>query len=155
MTQIVERPLPFAVVALVLLIATVTDLRERRVPLWLTASGIALGLVWGAISGGPDGLRESGIGLLAGLLPLAPFVLIGLWREDKGMGGGDAVLLGVVGTWLGWRLVLSVMWWGAMVGGVLALILLVWRRTLKQAFPYVPALAIGAVIAVAVQVWWG
>src|SRR5687768_5584635 len=118
MTQVLERPVAFAVVAVVLAIATVTDLRERRVPLWLTASGIALALVWGVASGDVDGLRESGLGLLAGLLPLAPFVLICLRRGDGGMGGGDALLLGVVGAWLGWRLVLAVTWWGAIVGGV-------------------------------------
>ena len=49
MPQVGERPIAFVVVAVVLSVATVTDLRERRVPLWLTGSGIATGLVWAAI----------------------------------------------------------------------------------------------------------
>src|SRR5687768_9129431 len=98
MPQVGERPVAFVVVALALVIATVTDLRERRVPLWLTVSGIAAGLTaaaavqllgaqlpaWGA-SGYVD-LRESGLGLLAGLLILSPFVLIGLARGQDAVG---------------------------------------------------------------------
>ena len=60
-------------------------------------------------------------------------------------------LLGVVGAWLGWRLVLAVTWWGASGGGVLALILWARHRTLKQTFPYVPSLAAGALLAILTQ----
>src|SRR5688500_3586174 len=99
MPQVGERPIAFAVVAIALLIATVTDLRERRVPLWLTGSGIAGALVWAGLTDGTDGLRASGLGLLAGLLILAPFVLIGMLRGHEAVGLGDVLLLGVIGAW--------------------------------------------------------
>jgi prepilin peptidase CpaA len=126
-----------AVVAVVMAISTVTDLRERRVPLWLTASTIAGGLLTAGTMGG-EALRESAIGLVVGLLLLAPFVALG------GIGMGDALLLGVVGTWLGWCFVLMTAWWGALAGGVLALVALLRKQ---RTFPYVPALAIGAMVA--------
>ena len=143
-TQVLERPVPFAVVAVVLAIATVTDLRARRVPLWLTASGITLGLVWGVVSAGMDGLRESGLGLLAGLLILSPFVLIGLARGQESIGLGDVLLLGVIGAWLGWGFLLWCTWWMSLAGGLLGVIALLRKQ---RTFPYVPALLLGFIAA--------
>jgi len=133
-----------AVVGVVMAIATVTDLRERRVPLWLTTGGIAAGLVVAAL-GGTERLIQGLIGLVVGGLLLAPFIVIGQVRGEEGIGIGDALLLAVVGTWLGWPFVLATAWWGSLAGGVLALIAL-WRtRSMRTGFPYVPALALGAV----------
>lgn len=126
-----------AVIVIVMAISTVTDLRERRVPLWLTASTIAGGLLTAATLGG-DVLRESMIGLVVGVLILAPFVALG------GIGAGDALLLGVVGTWLGWGFVVWTAWWGSLAGGALAVVAIARK---KRSFPYVPALAIGALLA--------
>jgi prepilin peptidase CpaA len=135
-------PLPLAVVVLlvVMAIATVTDLRERRVPLWLTVGGIAFGLFVATGVGGTWGppVQRSLLGLVVGVLILSPFVLL------KGIGGGDALLLGVVGTWLGWAFVLWAAWWASLAGGVLALIALARKQ---RTFPYVPALAIGSIAA--------
>ena len=74
--------------------------------------------------------------MVVGLLLLSPFVFLG------GIGIGDALLLGVVGTWLGWGFVLWTAWWGSMAGGVLALIAMLRKQ---RTLPYVPALAIGAI----------
>jgi prepilin peptidase CpaA len=152
MSQVIERPVAFAVVAVVLAIATVTDLRERRVPLWLTAGGIVLALVW-AVVGGTFGagagavggevgmiLRESGLGLLAGLLILSPFVVIGMLRGHEAIGLGDILLLGVIGAWLGWVFVLWCTWWMSIAGGLLGIVALVRKQ---RTFPYVPALLLG------------
>jgi prepilin signal peptidase PulO-like enzyme (type II secretory pathway) len=131
-------PVAVLVIAIVMAISTVTDLRERRVPLWLTAGSITAGLLVAGMMGGATGgpLRMSVIGLVVGVLILLPFVLLG------GIGAGDALLLGVVGTWLGWTFVLWTTWWASLAGGALALVAL-WRK--QRTFPYVPALAIGAI----------
>jgi len=149
-------PAPLAVLVLltVLAICTVTDLRERRVPLWLTAGGILGGLLLAAGSGGVGGaaLRQSGIGLVVGLLVLAPFVLLG------GIGLGDALLLGVVGTWFGWTFVLWTAWWASVAGAALAVVVLVVSWTGKQrarTIPYVPAIAVGALGALVTVVTRG
>ena len=151
MTQIMERPVAFAVVAAVLLITTVTDLRERRVPLWLTAGGIALALVWAALAGpltgtgdALSGLRESGLGLLAGLLILSPIVLIGRLRGHEPIGYGDILLLGVIGAWHGWVFVLWCTWWTSLAGGLLGLLALLRKQS---TLPYVPALLLGFIAA--------
>ena len=130
-----------AAVGVMMAIATVTDLRERRVPLWLTLGGIAGGLAVAAL-GGVERLGQAAIGLAVGGLLLAPFIAIGALRGEEGIGIGDALLLAVVGTWLGWAFVLSTAWWGSLAGGVLAVVALLRKQ---RAFPYVPALALGAV----------
>lgn len=129
----------FAVLVLIplLAIATYTDLTGRRVPLWLTLGGIAAGLIVAATRGGPA-LQESALGLGVGVLALLPFVIL------KGFGGGDALLLGAIGVWQGWFFVLWALWWTALAGGVLALVAW-WRK--QRSFPYVPAIAIGTLIA--------
>lgn len=142
-----DRIVALVVVGVVMAIATVTDLRERRVPLWLTTGSIAAGLVTAAL-GGTERLLQGVIGMVVGGLLLAPFIVIGWVRGQEGIGGGDALLLAVVGTWMGWAFVISTAWWASLAGGVLALIAL-WRtRSLHTGFPYVPALALGAVGAV-------
>jgi Flp pilus assembly protein protease CpaA len=102
---LVER----AIVALVLLVATVTDIRRRQVPLWLSLGFIASGLVVAALRG-PDGLVTSLVGLAVGTLPVLPFVLLG------GFGGADLLLLGAIGAWEGWHFVLLAECWTALVG---------------------------------------
>jgi len=99
-------PVPFAtpVIMLLLAIASITDLRRRQVPTWITLGGSGAGLLVAAASGW-EALQLSLVGLAVGGLLLLSFVLIG------GFGGGDALLLVTVGTWLGWQFVLWTAWW--------------------------------------------
>jgi prepilin signal peptidase PulO-like enzyme (type II secretory pathway) len=145
-----ERLIGLAAVAVVMAIATVTDLRARRVPLWLTTGGIVAGLAVSLLpllsGGNSHNVQESAIGLVVGVLILSPFVLLG------GIGAGDALLLGVVGAWLGWSFVLWTAWWASLAGGVLAVIALARNQ---KTFPYVPALALGVVGAALLPLGFG
>ena len=125
------------VVARLVAVATATDLRARRVPIWLTLGGIVGGLCL-AVSSGPVALHQSVLGLGVGMGVLLPLVLLG------GFGWGDALLLGTIGAWQGGWFVLVTAFWMAMAGAVLAL-LFAWRK--HRTLPYVPAIAIGALIA--------
>lgn len=122
---------------LVLVIATTTDLQRREVPLWLTLGAIAGGIALSAVHG-PDRLGMSLLGLVAGMIPTLPFIFLG------GLGAADALLLAGIGVWEGWRFVLAVLWWTALVGAALALIA---RQRGQHTFAYVPAIAIGTVLA--------
>jgi prepilin signal peptidase PulO-like enzyme (type II secretory pathway) len=124
------------VVLTILAVATVTDLRSRVVPAWLTFCGTAAGLIVAATSGW-NPLQMSLLGLMVGGLILLPFVVTG------GFGLADALLLATIGTWYGWQFVLWTASWAAIVGAGLAVVaLLRGQRT----FPYVPAIALGAVL---------
>lgn len=125
------------VIGVLLIVATVTDLRRREVPGWLTFGGIRAGLLVAAAHGS-DALPLSLIGLAVGGLLLLPFVIL------RGFGAADALLLATIGVWQGWQFVLWTAWWAALCGAGLAV--LAWWRG-QRTLPYVPAIAAGATLA--------
>jgi prepilin peptidase CpaA len=120
----------------ILAVALVTDIRERRAPLWLTAGGIAAALIAAALLG-THAVLASAWGAAVGVGVLLPLVLVG-W-----IGAGDALLLGAVGAWDGWHFAVSTALIGSVAGGVLGLVAL---RLHKRSLPYVPAFAVGALV---------
>lgn len=93
------------------------------------------------------GFLNSLIGLLLGGGPL---LAIGwVWeklRHVEAMGGGDVKLMGMVGSFLGWKGALLTIMLGALVGSVVGGLLIVLNRHKMEKFiPFGPFLAIGAV----------
>ena len=100
--------------AAVLAVATVTDLRSRRIPNWLTFPYMAAGLIVAAWLGGWQGeLRGLG-GFALGACIYGALNLMG------GMGMGDVKLCAAIGLWIGASQLMLSMVMTAMVGGVMA-----------------------------------
>lgn len=133
------KPMWFAALVLIPLLATatITDLRRRQVPAWVTLGGSGMGLLAAAASGW-EALQLSLLGLAASGLLFLSFVL------TDGFGQGDALVLVTVGTCLGWQFVFWVASWTALIGACLAIV--AWQRG-QRTFPYVPAIALGAALA--------
>src|SRR5258707_6852173 len=74
--------------------AVFEDMRRRQLPDWLTATGVAGGLVCAAW-GGPHGLGLASAGATMGFLILLPF------RRYESMGVGDVKLMAAYGALLG------------------------------------------------------
>ena len=110
-----------------LLGAAVYDVRYRRIPNWLTVSGVLLGLALNTIlyQGWP-GLRLSLAGMAVGLGVY--FVLYAL----RAMGAGDAKLMAAVGAIVGWRDWFGIFLITAIIGGLMALILVVTHGRVKK-----------------------
>ena len=101
------------------LYASWIDYAERRVPNWLNATIALLGL---ALQFGYFGWNGVGIGLLGLLVGFG--LLIVPWMMH-GMGAGDVKLMAAIGCWLGpWLTLLSFMV-GALLGGVVAVLMIV------------------------------
>ena len=126
-----------AAVAAIVVIAVVMDLRKMRLRRWLTVGGLVAGILFSAFAGW-HGLAGSLLGA-AGSLVLVPLVLFG------GFGVGDALLVAAIGAWEGWPSIIWVLWRAALIGGLLAVV--AWRMR-RRAFPYAPAIAIGALSTV-------
>lgn len=110
-------------ISAVLIWAAWIDGRQLRVPNWLTFPLILSGWAYNLAAGGWPGLQEAWLGTGVGLLCLLPLYAVG------GMGAGDVKLLAGVGAWLGpsvtfWAFALS-----TVVGGVMAVWMVVRRKS--------------------------
>src|SRR5687767_13789570 len=84
--------------ALVLVMgASVSDLRTRRIPNLMTFSAAAAGLLYHSFAAAGHGAVASGGGWLIGALLFFPIFAL------RGMGAGDVKLLAALGAWLGPR----------------------------------------------------
>ncbi len=114
-----------------ILYASWVDGKQRRVPNWLNAVLLASGLL---LQGVCFGWGDSEFGVQAGLLgALVGFgVLIIPWLM-YGMGAGDVKLMAAIGAWIG----PSLTWWsfvgGAILGGLIAVVMILRERKLSQA----------------------
>lgn len=111
----------FAVLVVLLAVATATDLRHRRIPNALTAAGILVGLGLGLAQGQ---LAGSFLGLGAALAIGFPLFALGA------LGGGDAKLLGAVGALLGPTSLVSALLYAGLAGGAMALLQAIRRGTI-------------------------
>ncbi len=141
------------------------DLKTRRIPNVVTASGAAIGVLLAAVGVTHVTVAQSLTGIVLGMLLMLPGHLL------AGTGAGDVKLLGAVGAILGVGRVPAAFLFTAIAGGVLALAVAVARRRVGRSlggaahvvvsplsrrsitshadnsFPYGPAIAVGSLIA--------
>jgi prepilin peptidase CpaA len=118
----------FGLTTIVLLVATVYDIRFRRIPNWLTFPALVLGIGYHTIIGGFYGLGFSFLGMVVG------FGFFFLFYIAGGMGAGDVKLMAALGSFLGPTDVLYAGAYTAIAGGVYALILILARKENRKAF---------------------
>jgi prepilin peptidase CpaA len=121
---------------LLLAVAVVTDIRYGRILNAVTYPAIALGLIGHTLMGGWAGCDVDGqhwfglvgslIGLAVGLLPLLIANLAG------GIGGGDAKIMGAIGSLAGWQFAMDTLMFGLMAAVVMAVVVMLKRRILIQ-----------------------
>lgn len=133
-----------APLALMLLLATVIDVRVRRVPNWLTGVGCLVALSAGAWAGGLTGFLSAGQGLLLAFAIGLPFWLLG-W-----MGAGDVKLVAAVGAFVGPDRLLFTLVAIGVAGAFLATGVLLWRGVLGRT---VERLRISLGLTVASRQW--
>jgi prepilin peptidase CpaA len=121
---------PPAVTALLIAlvaIAAVYDVLVRRLPNWLTAAGLIIGLTLNTILRGVwPGLSFS----LAGLL--AAFAVYFTMYSLRAMGAGDVKLMAAVGSMVGWEDWIAIFLITAVIGGVTALVLVAVRGRVRK-----------------------
>src|SRR5882724_11175236 len=96
--------------------AALLDWRSRRIPNWLTVPGFLAGVTLHVVLNGWHGLRFALEGSGLALILLLP--LVGL----RALGAGDWKLMGAVGAFLGWRLLLFVFIGSVFASGFMAIV---------------------------------
>jgi prepilin peptidase CpaA len=108
----------------VLLVAAVYDVRFRRIPNWITVTGVAMGLVLNAFLYSPAGAWFSLAGVWLSLRGLGlGFGVYFLLYLIRAMGAGDVKLMAAVGAMVGWQDWFGIFLVTAILGGLMALIL--------------------------------
>ncbi len=157
---------------IVLVVAAISDLRNRRIPNWLVFPFLVAGIAVSSATGGWIGLGHSILGvLLAG-------ILLGFFYWLGGMGMGDVKLCAAIGAWVGPSQLLVALVVMGISGGLMAviwalrggffkeslngtgdLIFGIGKRGLKphptlvlenaaaRKMPYTPAIAVGAIFS--------
>ena len=140
-------------------VGAISDLVRYRIPNWVSLSLVAAFALAFVLSGQP--LAVAGAHLLAGLVALA--ATVGLFAIGA-FGGGDIKFFSAGALWAGPLALADFAFWMAIAGGVLAVSLLVIRRTPlstlstdspsghhvlkpRTGMPYGVAIAVGAMIA--------
>lgn len=109
-----------------LIITTITDVYQRRIPNLITYSTIFLSFMTYFYVGGFEGLRFSASGLVFGFLVFFLPYLMG------GMGAGDVKLMSAVGSVLGYKMTIVSALIIAICGGILAIGFSIYRRNFKH-----------------------
>ncbi len=113
-------------VSAILILAAWIDGKELRVPNWITFPMVLSGLIYSTCVGGLGGFGAGLAGMAMGLACLLPLYVVG------GMGAGDVKLMAGIGAWLGWRITVEAFIVSALVGAVIAIVMVLIRGTWKK-----------------------
>ena len=125
-----------------LTVQSVYDIRYKRLPLWITILGMAVGGAFRILQGNHWTL------LLFGLIPGSLCLLFAKISKEA-MGYGDGLIICMMGVSLSMQHLIGSCLIGFVLAGVVALILLVFgKRKGKQEIPLVPFLLVGYLLEV-------
>ena len=139
-----------AVMGSVLLVLSAIDLDVRRLPNVIVVPSTVVAIVWvTALAAVHSEWTILARAVACGMAAFALFLLIAL--VSGGMGMGDVKLAGFIGVVtgrFGWEIAVGAVFASFFVGGAAAIVLLLVRRVgRKQAIPFGPAIAVGAIVA--------
>ena len=113
---------------LLVLVAAIYDLRYRRIPNWLCAAALILGVALNIGLSQWAGLRQAGLGTALAFAVYFPLFVL------RAMGAGDLKLMAAVGAIVGPSNWFAIFIFTALLGGAVALALLLVRGGLIHAF---------------------
>jgi len=130
------------ILAIILLIAVVSDIRFHKIFNWLTFPAMVVAVSYHSYMSGLHGLLFSVVGIFVGIGLLILFYFKG------GMGAGDVKLMGAVGGMIGAKGVFVAFLCTALAGGIFAIVLLTLHGHLKET-----AKRYGTILKVLIFTW--
>jgi len=141
----------------VLIPVTFIDLKHMIIPNGLVLTGLAGGIVIFLyhILYKPFSLYDStkwytpilGMFSASGILLVIAIIGLLIYGDDGAMGMGDVKLFIPIGLFLGWKLTLLALFFSIMIGGIISIILLIFRiKDRKSAIPFGPFIVIATML---------
>jgi leader peptidase (prepilin peptidase)/N-methyltransferase len=143
----------YTALACALIVVSFVDLRIQEIPDGITLPGMAVGLILSAVfpdimskEGRIAALTDSVLGIVAGggLIYLMGLIGESIFKKEA-MGGGDVKLMGMLGAFLGWRLVILAFFLAPLFGSIAGIALKINRGA--ETIPYGPHLALSGTVA--------
>ncbi len=140
-----------------LIVATFVDFKYQIIPDEITLGGLIVGLLVSVVFPGLHGVSShwnslliSLGGMLAGGLSIYLIGLLGaaVFKKEA-MGGGDVKLMAMIGSFIGWKLVLLVFFLAPFFGSAVGIILKLKYKV--EHIPYGPYLSLATLICI----FWG
>lgn len=123
----IQLPLASQVLlAILVLSAGLWDIRSRRIPNWLVAAGLVLGIALNSFLFEWTGLKISLLGIGLAFIIYFPLYML------RGMGAGDVKLMMAIGALTGPLAWLAIFIFTGILGGVVAVVLLLVRGRLTK-----------------------
>ena len=127
MDDIIFRVAAQVLLFLLLIIAAVTDLRDRKVYNWLTFPAMAFGLTLAWANVGLVLLQEH---FIYGFLPAV--VIFGILVWIRALSAGDMKLMAAIGAIMGSPFLYQAIFWSSLCGCLIAIVKLVWQGVLLK-----------------------
>jgi leader peptidase (prepilin peptidase) / N-methyltransferase len=125
----------------------VIDYQHQILPNVITIPGIVVGILANVLAGPGWIASIIGAAVGAGVLYAIAEIYYRV-RHEEGLGMGDVKMLGMIGAFLGWKLVLLTLVISSFLGSIIGVFVLVSRKeSLKYAMPFGTFLAVGALVA--------
>lgn len=125
------------------------DLAHRIIPDAISLPGIGAGILVHYLDNSPlfgkQALIESALGILMG----GGFLFLVAWGYEKlkkkeGLGGGDVKLAAMLGAFFGWQSILMILLVASVLGTIIGLIVVSYKKNWQYALPFGPFLAFAA-----------
>ncbi len=120
--------------ALLIVVVTVgglMDIHDGRIANALTYPAVVAGIVGSMVFPGAQGILNHLLGLAVGFVPFFLVYLRG------GLGGGDVKLTAAIGAFGGYPFVLNVMVTSILVGGLVAILMVIWEGRIMELLRFV------------------
>ncbi|MDF2593369.1 MAG: prepilin peptidase [Clostridia bacterium] len=135
----------YAILSSILVVITMIDFFTQEIPDELNLLGLITGIIFLGIMLRFSNVVNSSLGLLIGG---GLFLLIAV-VSGGAMGGGDIKLMGVLGLWFGWKLILMLSIISFIIGAIASLLLMALKiKSMKDYIPFGPFISISAMIII-------
>ncbi|MFU8787792.1 MAG: A24 family peptidase [Methylobacter sp.] len=116
----------YTLLILYLLLASIYDVRIKKIPNWLSLALMVSGLIGNSFAAKGLSLSDSGAGLMVGLLLMLPGYMFG------SMGAGDVKLMAAIGSVLGAMQIVDVVVYSYLLLLVLAVLFIIIKGDLMK-----------------------